>query len=654
MKTKLAAVCSLFGLCGLFLSSNFALHAQSGPGNLIPVTSLPGAGGSYWSLQKTNWPPFPADPYPTLPLFTDGNGNYFYNDLDLDYTALWSAVGQPNQTGGLIVGGAMLAGGVPQPGGTNSGSGGAGTNMPLPKYGPNDLYLTNFAVSGPTNTMVIHPPSGFTNGVYNLLYTTSLSPPISWQWLMTTTPGQTNLTVINATDPQRFYGLGATNSSAGTDIWVAFMDTFDTGLPGSYYTLYISAQESCTGVVTIPIYSDDFYNGPTYNFVTTNFSLAAGTMTNITIQEDSTIPDDDDLVRLGIHITASQPVSVYGLCYYVAASWAFTGWPTPMLGTNYCVLARPSFSVDQFGEQGYSQFAILGTASNTTVTILPSATANLATNTGSNTLFTIILQPGSTYQIESLNNTNDVTGTWITSDKPIAVFAGASIADVPNENTAAGNPLVQELLPVSSWGNQALSRSFGRPGGDSYRVLSATNAAVVITTTNGALTTNLVGGQPYDFILDGPVEFQANNAIQVAQFALGGFTNNGTGDPCEILLPSTGHYLTSYTIAVGTNDGVTGDFDTNFLNLIIPQSAILTTVMDGASITNFVALANFEQVGSSGYSAARIPVAQGTTHRISSSQPIEVQVYGFSVFNESDQLGAWDAYSYLAGLVIFP
>jgi hypothetical protein len=229
---------------------------------------------------------------------------------------------------------------------------------------------------------------------------------------------------------------------------------------------------------------------------------------------------------------------------------------------------------------------------------------------------------------------------------------------VPNGNTISGNPLVQELLPVSAWGNQALSLSFGRPGGDSYRVLAATNNTVV--RINGAVATNLQAGQHYDALLDGPVEFQASNPIQVAQFALGGGTdtNNyypqGFGDPCEILLPPTGHYLTSYTVAIGTNDGVTGDFNTNFLNLIVPQSAILTTVMDGASITNFVALANFEQVGTSAYSAARIPVAQGSTHRISSSQPIEVEVYGFSVYNETDGSGGWDAYSYLAGQVIFP
>ncbi len=81
------------------------------------------------------------DPYPSLPLFTDGNGNYFYNDLDLDYAALWCPVPQPNQTGGLLVGGAMVSGGVPPPGGTNSGgtNSGFGGSMPLVKYSSNDL-----------------------------------------------------------------------------------------------------------------------------------------------------------------------------------------------------------------------------------------------------------------------------------------------------------------------------------------------------------------------------------------------------------------------------------------------------------------------------------------------------------------------------------
>ena len=353
----------------------------------------------------------------------------------------------------------------------------------------------------------------------------------------------------------------------------------------------------------------------------------------------------------GVHVVAAQPVSVYGFYYYVAFSAAFTAYPTPMLGTSYCLMARPSLVDDYPYYSAFSQFAVLATEDGTTVTIMPSTNAYLV---GQDTNYNVNLDRGCLYQI---NGYGDVTGTTITSDKPIAVFAGASEAYVPDASTQAANPLVQEQLPVEAWGNQVLALSFGRPGGDSYRVLCATNTTVVITTTNGVLTNNLAAGQPYDAILDGPVQFQASNPIQVAQFALGGDDTNylvqGIGDPCEILLPSTGHYLTSCTVAIQTNDYVTGDFDTNFLNVIIPQSAIATTIMDGVAITNFAPLANFEQVGSSDYSAARIPVAPGSTHAISSSQPVEVEVYGFAVPSLAHPYGE-DAYGYIGGLSSFP
>ncbi|MGP8237704.1 MAG: IgGFc-binding protein [Limisphaerales bacterium] len=586
------------------------------------------------------------DPYPSLPLFTDGNGNYFYNDLDLDYATLWSAVPPPNQTGGLLVGGAMLAGGPPPPGGTNSGSGGGGTSMALAKFGSNDLYLSiaQTASGEPTN-LVIHPPWYVTNGVYNVLSTTNLAPPIAWQPFATTTPGQTNIMLTNATDPQRFFALGLTNSSAGTDFWLAFESMYAAqGFdPTFQLSIYVSSQTTNTGTVTVP--------GLGFS---TNFSLVPGTVAHIAFTNGNGIYSNGwgVVCTNGIHVVAAQPVSVYGFYYYVAFSAAFTAYPTPMLGTNYCLMSRPSLIDDYPSFSAFSQFAVLATEDGTSVSITPSASTYLAGQATN-----VTLDQGCLYQVSGGDDTGDVTGTLITSDKPIAVFAGASEAYVPYENQEAANPLVQEQLPVEAWGNQVLALSFGRPGGDSYRVLCATNTTVVITTTNGVLTNNLAAGQPYDAILDGPVQFQASNPIQVAQFALGGDDTNylvqGIGDPCEILLPSTGHYLTSCTVAIQTNDYVTGDFDTNFLNVIIPQSAIATTIMDGVAITNFAPLANFEQVGSSDYSAARIPVAPGSTHAISSSQPVEVEVYGFAVPSLAHPYGE-DAYGYIGGLSSFP
>jgi len=377
------------------------------------------------------------------------------------------------------------------------------------------------------------------------------------------------------------------------------------------------------------------------------FSVAPGAVTNISIPLAVMLVDYDMVETNGINVTASQPVSVYGLDYGSQASTAFTGYPTPLLGTNYCVMAWATY---------YSQLAVVATETNTTVWIIPSPTANLENHT--NAYSTNLLQ-GETYQIGSLTDTDDVTGTLIASDKPVAVFAGASLAFVPDETYDYANPLVQEQMPVDSWGRQALAMGFaGRQNGDSYRVLAASSNTVVsisgtvvtINTNDGTILTNnetLVvtnqAGQFYDVTVEGPVEFQASHPIQAAHFANSVRFDNPPfdyGDPCEILLPPTGHYLLTNIVVTLTNDlpnQVTGDFDENFLNIIVVQSAITNTFVDGLTVS----ATNFVPIGTSGYWGAQFPVTNGV-HTVKSSQPVSVEVYGF---------GNMDAYGYFGGIV---
>jgi hypothetical protein len=392
------------------------------------------------------------------------------------------------------------------------------------------------------------------------------------------------------------------------------------------------------------------------------FSVAAGMVTNMPVPPGYMLITNDTVEDKGIHVTASQPVSIYGFDYLNTGSTAFTAYPTTMFGTNYCVMARAAFTDahDFDFSTFYSELAVVGTVTNTTVSITPSATTKLSNHTNA---YSINLNQGETYQIRSAYdgafNTNDVTGTLVTSDKPIAVFAGANVSEVP-QNAGDLNPLVQEQVPVDQWGTNVLAFSFaGRLNGDTYRILAVSNDTVVtitgdvitvvnenslpwpVTTNYETLTTNLAAGTFCDIILDGPVQFQSNKPIQVAQFANGGdfdHPDTGEGDPCEILLPPTGRYLTSYAIYTVTNDDVTGDFDENYLNLIVAQSATNTTFIDNS----LVAATNFIAIGSSGYYGAQIAVTNGGTHNITSSQPINVEVYGFGFF---------DAYGYFGGMV---
>jgi hypothetical protein len=149
-------------------------------------------------------------------------------------------------------------------------------------------------------------------------------------------------------------------------------------------------------------------------------------------------------------------------------------------------------------------------------------------------------------------------------------------------------------------------------------------------------------GRSYDIIVDGPVEFQASQPIQVAHFANGlqfdfaEYMESQVGDPCEILLPPAGHYL--MTNIVFTLDAVTGDFTENYLNIIVPQSALTNTWVDGSTVD----ATNFVPIGTSGYYGAQITITNSGVHTVTSSQPVGVQVYGF---------GDVDAYGYFGGIV---
>jgi hypothetical protein len=102
-------------------------------------------------------------------------------------------------------------------------------------------------------------------------------------------------------------------------------------------------------------------------------------------------------------------------------------------------------------------------------------------------------------------------------------------------------------------------------------------------------------------------------------------------------------YLMTNTVCTLTNDvdfveHPTGDFDVNYLNLIVAQSATNSTWVDGS----LVAATNYVAIGTSGYYGAQITVTNSGVHTVTRSQPVGVEVYGW---------GVADAYGYFGGIV---
>ncbi len=153
---------------------------------MIEVSELP-TNGVFFSIQLYPSPPWPADPYPDLPLYTDTNvsGVYWFDDRTVDYgEARHRHHHRSSSGGGVII--ADDEEGPPAPGGTNTGSGGGSLYVPTftpPGFGfTNCDTWTNFwlvmSQTNSTTNLAIGAISNTLPGLqYWLLATTNLADP---------------------------------------------------------------------------------------------------------------------------------------------------------------------------------------------------------------------------------------------------------------------------------------------------------------------------------------------------------------------------------------------------------------------------------------------------------------------------------------------
>ena len=140
-----------------------------------PAASAPRA-ATFFSAQhapgtRSVWPPLPSNSR-QVPLWNLGDGVYLLSDLNVDYSL-------PPMS--LSMAGGRMGMNFP----SFDGGGGGSTNgyeysFTRPVYTTNDLWLSMNGITNTTAYLTIHEPWNVTNGVYDLYYTTNLSPPQNW------------------------------------------------------------------------------------------------------------------------------------------------------------------------------------------------------------------------------------------------------------------------------------------------------------------------------------------------------------------------------------------------------------------------------------------------------------------------------------------
>lgn len=384
------------------------------------------------------------------------------------------------------------------------------------------------------------------------------------------------------------------NDSKGKDFWLMF----NSNLGSPTLTLFITSEVNTSGTVSVPGLS-----------FTQNFTVTANTVTPVVVPAGAAQHTSDVVEKKGIHVTSLQEVTVYGLNYIPFTTDAYLGLPTDVLGTSYIVMS--------YTGAGNSQFGIVGTANSTTVTITPS---NQVGSHAKGVPYNITLQQGETYEIGA---SLDLTGTIITSNKPIGVFGSNACANIP-PGYAYCDHIVEMIPPTTTWG-----KKFGtvplsqRTNGDTWRFMASENNTVI--KINGVAEAPKNKGQFVEKVLTARSIIESDKPILVTQFSNGSTFSSNPGDPFMMLIPPLEQFLAKYTVTT-----VKG-YQVHFINVVAPTSIVGSLTLDGTPIP----AASFAAIPGTGFSGAQVSVKEGT-YNLAGSLPFGVFMYGF---NQDDSYG---------------
>ena len=392
---------------------------------------------------------------------------------------------------------------------------------------------------------------------------------------------------------------------------VSFLPQAEKWSMGGTNNLYISSFEDVQARVHVPALPQQS---------DTQFDLKAGGIKIIKLPGSTRTNGSTGIKKnKGIRITANKPISVQGLSILSKTSEGFLGLPVDILGNHYVV---PTFFV-----VSNAIVQVVATEDNTFVSFklrLPSRTARV--NYGDKWYYDgdFINETLNELDVFQVLGDSDLSGTTVTSSKPIAVFSGNDCASVPkNPNPPACNHLVEQIPPVSQWGLHFITNPTpNRQGGDEFHVIaSEQNTRVAVDTQ---VIARLNNGDKY-IIAEPPY----NRSISTSKPSLVIQYSNGSDTmmlrPSMSLVPPQEWYSNDYTVYVPKDD--TGNAFDSYINVVIDTSFRSGLLVEGADD-----LAIDWKIISGGFSRGSLHLASDGVYHIYHKNPLESHSYSLRCF----------------------
>ncbi|MGJ0486975.1 MAG: hypothetical protein ACR65R_20910 [Methylomicrobium sp.] len=413
--------------------------------------------------------------------------------------------------------------------------------------------------------------------------------------------------------------VAAAPDNQGREFVLGFMENYDGGGSVSFY---LTAPKS----TTVTVQGAGF--GPA------TFPVDAGTVTPVTLPVAVRAAGSGTIENKGLLLSAPDEFVVYGLNQKVFSTDAYLGLPTDVAGTEYLVPSMPNAKKSLPGE-----LQIIAQEDGTEITITPKKSTIAGADVksikaGKSARFTLNRLQSIQFKAKG-GYTADLTGSVITSSKPVSVFSGHQCGIVPSRALACDH-LVEQIPPITTWGTEFLTTPLAtRTGGDIFRILAAHDGTEV--RIDGAVVARLKRGKFKQVNLASGSFHQITTSAPalVVQYSKGTSADRVVSDPFMMIIPPTEQFGSDYFVSTPPVEPVAFN---NFINIVAPTDQLAGLRLDEAPIPDTAFTLPFAAIGSTGYSGTQLKVGIGahTISHLSPIVPFGVFSYGFA---DSDSYG---------------
>ncbi len=481
-------------------------------------------------------------------------------------------------------------------------------------------------------------------------------------------------------------------SSDGKDFWVGYMYP-------SYNKVANASTDGFYGAyVLVSSYTDNFIQ-LSYFDKTSGVEMPAGRY-KVLARTGIQIPLNIQAVKMNdtgeipeftaCHVTADRPINIEYFSTGACSGGSFLPLPTAGLGKKYVVASyndNPGAGGLLGGNLGPSElemshgfFEIVAPFDGTVVSIIPNATTmrgHLGASSGKGSTgiphsFTVALSRGQCYLVKAGgdNNSVDISGSIVESNKPIAVLGGhenAFLGGVSGRNLEGRDFMIEQMIPVDQWdtaGYISLPLADSQPAdpatyqgvGENYRTytwdtlgskVEMSDACTGIFTMPTARLSNTATEQQG---ITCPVDFKSTNSkkFSVMMYDQRNFATTAPYPaPSMMTIIPMSHWKTSYLWYVPANKFET--LQAYFVNVIAPtgdfDNGIKASFNGGAikPIKSILSLTRQWKVlpNHPGFSGVQFKLSPGSYYA-TGPHPFIVYNFGFRGIDPDFNLGDFD------------